>query len=84
MIFEYGFVAETAGLSEREKKALYLPGAEFGRSLLPGEEIDEPGSPSLSYFSGQSGPSSNLASSNRKIGFSEAIEMSRQTDSDKR
>ena len=31
--FNYFFVAETKGLSEKEKKSLYLPGAKFGREL---------------------------------------------------
>ena len=48
-----------------------MPGAEYGRQLLPGEEAEEPGSPSLSYFSGQSGASSSI--SNKKLGFSEVI-----------
>ena len=37
LIFEYYFVAETSGLSEREKKELYIPGAEYGRKLKPYE-----------------------------------------------
>lgn len=31
--FEWMFVAETQGLSEREKKYLYTPGMPFGRKL---------------------------------------------------
>ena len=32
-IFEYFFVAETKGLSEKDKKSLYIPGAKYGRKL---------------------------------------------------
>ena len=31
VVFEYFYVAETKGCSEREKKSLYVPGARFGR-----------------------------------------------------
>ena len=37
VVFEYFFVAETKGLSEREKKGLYYPGAPYGRKLRPNE-----------------------------------------------
>ena len=37
-VFEYHYVAETKGCSEREKKSLYVPGARYGRDLRPGEE----------------------------------------------
>ena len=37
-IFIYFFVAETKGLSEKEKKSLYIPGAQFGRKLKPEEK----------------------------------------------
>ena len=36
-VWEYFYVAETKGCSEREKKSLYIPGARFGRKLGPGE-----------------------------------------------
>ena len=36
-IFEYFYVAETKGLSEKEKKSLYIPGAKYGRKLRPEE-----------------------------------------------
>ena len=37
VVFEYFFVAETKGLSEREKKGLYYPGAPYGRKLRRNE-----------------------------------------------
>ena len=49
--FEWLFVAETQGLSEREKKNLYLPGMPFGRSVTEEEEYPEIGSPKMSMFS---------------------------------
>ena len=36
-LFTYNFIAETKGLSDKEKKELYIPGAEWGRKLKPGE-----------------------------------------------
>ena len=51
VVFEYFFVAETKGLSEREKKALYCPGAPYGRRVEPQEEIPRPPSPTMSEFS---------------------------------
>jgi len=35
--FIYYYVPETKGLSEQEKKGLFLPGASYGRKLKPGE-----------------------------------------------
>jgi len=37
VIFVFYFVPETKGLSEQEKKALFLPGSPFGRKLKAGE-----------------------------------------------
>ena len=37
VVFVYYFIAESKGLSDKEKKALYIPGAEYGRKLRPGE-----------------------------------------------
>ena len=37
-IFTFFFVGETKGLSETEKKEIYLPGAKYGRNLKPGEQ----------------------------------------------
>ena len=37
VFFVYFFIAESKGLSDREKKALYIPGAKFGRKLREGE-----------------------------------------------
>jgi hypothetical protein len=37
-LFNYFFVAETKGLSEKEKKSLYLPGSKFGRELKINEK----------------------------------------------
>ena len=37
VFFVYFFVAESKGLSDRDKKALYVPGAPFGRKLRSGE-----------------------------------------------
>ena len=51
VVFEYFFVAETKGLSEREKKALYCPGAPYGRRVEPQEELVRPPSPTMSEFS---------------------------------
>ena len=31
-------VGETKGLSEKEKKEIFLPGAKWGRKLRPGEQ----------------------------------------------
>ena len=36
-LFNYCFVAETKGLSELERKSLYIPGAKYGRKLRPEE-----------------------------------------------
>ena len=36
-MFNYFCVAETKGLSEKEKKSLYIPGAKFGRKLKQAE-----------------------------------------------
>ena len=36
-IFNYFFVAETKGLTEKEKKSLYIPGAKYGRKLRASE-----------------------------------------------
>ena len=38
--FVYFFVAETMGLSEKEKKEVFLPGARYGRPIREGEEVD--------------------------------------------
>ena len=37
VFFVYFFMAESRGLSDRDKKALYVPGAKFGRKLRSGE-----------------------------------------------
>ena len=34
-------MAETRGLSDRERKALYLPGKQYGRKLRPGEQAQD-------------------------------------------
>ena len=36
-IFVYFSIGETKGLSETEKKEIFLPGAKYGRALKPGE-----------------------------------------------
>ena len=41
VFFVYFFMAESKGLSDREKKALYVPGAKFGRKLHSGEQQPE-------------------------------------------
>ena len=41
VIFTYFFVDETMGLSEKQKKALYIPGAKFGRKLRPDEKSED-------------------------------------------
>ena len=38
VIFLYFFVGETKGLSEREKKEIFMPGASWGRELREGEQ----------------------------------------------
>ena len=37
VFFVYFYIAESRGLSDRDKKALYVPGAPFGRKLNQGE-----------------------------------------------
>ena len=37
VVFVYFFIAESRGLSDRDKKALYIPGAPFGRKLHEGD-----------------------------------------------
>lgn len=46
--FEYFYVAETRGLSERERKELYIPGAPYGRKLSRHEQMDVLASPNVS------------------------------------
>ena len=41
VFFVYFFVAESKGLSDRDKKALYVPGKPFGRKLRSGENEPE-------------------------------------------
>ena len=41
VFFVYFFIDETFGLSEKQKKALYIPGAKFGRKLRPDENPDD-------------------------------------------
>ena len=41
IFYVYFFMDESKGLSDREKKALYIPGASYGRKLKPGEEAPE-------------------------------------------
>ena len=55
LFFEYRMVAETVGLSEREKKELYIPGSQYGRKLRMYERHQIPPSPALSVFSDLSG-----------------------------
>ena len=45
VFFVYFFMDETKGLSEKQKKALYMPGAKYGRTLRSGE-IPPPLTPS--------------------------------------
>ena len=50
IFYVYFFMDESKGLSDREKKALYIPGARYGRKLRPGEEAPEISStPTLSH-----------------------------------
>ena len=37
LLFTYSCIAETKGLTDKEKKELYIPGAKWGRPLKPGE-----------------------------------------------
>ena len=37
VVFLYFFVGETKGLSEKEKKEIYMPGAHWGRRLTENE-----------------------------------------------
>ena len=41
VFFVYFYIAESKGLSEKQKKALYIPGMKFGRKLREGEETPE-------------------------------------------
>ena len=43
VFFVYYYIAESKGLSDKEKKALYIPGSEFGRKLRPGEQMQDIG-----------------------------------------
>ena len=38
VFFIYFFVGETKGLSEKEKKEIFMPGANYGRKLREGEQ----------------------------------------------
>jgi len=38
VVFVWIFMGETKGLSEKEKKEIFMPGAIYGRKLRPGEE----------------------------------------------
>ena len=40
-VFVYFFLDETKGLSEKQKKALYIPGAKYGRKLRSEENPDD-------------------------------------------
>ena len=42
-VFTYNFIAETKGLTDKEKKELFIPGAKWGRQLKP-NEVYEPSS----------------------------------------
>ena len=44
IFYIYYFMDETQGLSEKQKKELFIPGAKFGRKLKMGE-IPPPGTP---------------------------------------
>ena len=37
LLFTYNFIAETRGLTDKQKKELYIPGSKWGRALKPGE-----------------------------------------------
>ena len=39
LFFVYFCMDETKGLSEKQKKSLYIPGAKYGRKLKPMEEF---------------------------------------------
>ena len=41
VFFVYFYIDETFGLSEKQKKALYIPGAKFGRKLRSDENPDD-------------------------------------------
>ena len=41
LFFVYNCMDETKGLSEKEKKSLYIPGAKYGRKLKPMEEFKQ-------------------------------------------
>ena len=41
VFYVYYYMAETMGLSEKQKKALYVPGAKFGRKLKAQEQAIE-------------------------------------------
>ena len=71
---EWMVVAETQGLSEREKKSLYIPGAEYGRTLYDGEDAHDPGSPLMSLFSN--------ANSNRSVTSRASIQTDHSNEND--
>ena len=68
--FEWFFVAETKGLTEFEKKAIYIPGQPYGRALLRNENFSEPGSPELSLFSNASSMRSVTSRASIRSGYS--------------
>ena len=40
LVFIYFYVPETSGLSEQEKKEIFMPGGKYGRKLKAGEECE--------------------------------------------
>lgn len=77
---EWFFVAETKGLSEREKKNIYIPGQLYGRKLFENEREPEIGSPVSSMFTIDNNTSS-LRSMQSSFGLSNKINLSTPTQS---
>ena len=73
-IFLYCYLGETRGLTNEQKKALYCPGAPWGRKLKEGEQPKSP----LPSFKSISRDSSFVKKDNTRLNMTETA-MSRDT-----